>query len=97
MTASIESTVDSNELAELVLSWSRGFRTNILTAEDIHDRFAALDVSTMEAAEPVRQRVIQAQRELDAVRWGMCAAGQQAEIGRILGELERVLANHKTV
>ncbi len=91
--ASIESIVGNNEAEELILSWSRGFRAHELTAEDIQDRFAALDVSTMNAAEPVRRRVIEAQRELDLIRWGMCEAGQRAEIARIFAELERLLAS----
>ena len=97
MPASIEATVGENELEELVRSWSRGFRMDELAVEDIQDRFAALDVSTTGAAEPVRRRVMQAQRELDAIRWGMCEAGQRAEIGRIFAELERVFANYRTV
>src|SRR6266511_1951717 len=90
---SIESTVGNNEVEELILSWSRGFRAHELTAEDIQERFAALDVSTMNAAEPARRRVIEAQRELDLIRWGMCEAGQSAELGRIFAELERLLAS----
>ena len=94
--ASIESTVSINELEELILRWSRGFHADELTVEEVQDRFASLDVNTTARAEPLRQRIIQAQRELDAIRWGMCAAGQRAEVGRIFSELERFLADSKT-
>ena len=85
--------MDNNAIKELFLSWSRSFRAHQLTVEEIHDRFANLDVSAMHTTEPVRRRVMEAQRELDLMRWGMCEAGQQAEIGRIFAELERFLAD----
>jgi hypothetical protein len=37
--------VDSNNIAELNLGWSRGFRADELTVGDTQDRFAMLDVS----------------------------------------------------
>jgi hypothetical protein len=85
------------DIAELIHSWSRGFRAQELTAEEIQDRFAELDVSTTDAPQPVRSRILEAQRELDAIRWGMCAAGQRAEIGRVFAELEEFLAKRKEV
>ena len=85
----------SNDTAELIHSWSRGFRADELTVEDIQERFATLDASGPDLAHAIRKRIGEAQRELDSIRWGMCEAGQRAEIGRVLGELERFLADHK--
>lgn len=82
-------------MAELILSWSRGFRADELTVEDIQDRFAMLDVSGTDSPHAAQDRIIEAQRELDAIRWGMCEAGQRTEIGRVLAELERLLACNK--
>lgn len=93
--ASIESIVASNDKAELILSWSRGFRADVLTVEDIQDRLATLDVSGTDLPDAAQKRIVEAQRELDAIRWGMCEAGQRAEIGRIFAELEPLLADHK--
>jgi hypothetical protein len=93
--ASIESIVGSNDTEELILSWYRGFRADELTVEDIQDRFATLDVSGIDLAHAVRKRIGESQRELDAIRWGMCEAGQRAEIGRIFAELERLLARNQ--
>lgn len=87
--------MDNNNIAELILSWSGGFRTDELTVEDIQDRFAALDMSGTELPHTAQKRIVEAQRELDAIRWGMCAAGQRAEIGRIFAEFERLLARNK--
>lgn len=84
-----------NDTEELILSWSRGFRADELTVEDIQDRFATLDVSGPDLPQSVQKRIIEAQRELDAIRWGMCEAGQRAEIGRIFAELERFFADRK--
>ena len=86
----------SNNTEELILSWSRGFRADELTVEDIQDHFATLDVSGIDLAPAVRKRIVEGQRELDAIRWGMCEAGQRAEIGRIFAELEQLLGAHKT-
>lgn len=91
---SIESIMGRNDTEELILRWSRGFRADELTVEDIEDHFATLDVSGADLAYSVRKRIIEAQRELDAIRWGMCKAGQR--VGRIFAELERLLADHKT-
>ena len=93
--ASIESIVDSNNIAELILSWSRGFRADELTVEDIQDRLSTLEVSGTDLPHAAQKRFAEAQRELDAIRWGMCEAGQRAEIVRILAELERLLGPNK--
>ena len=93
--ASIELIVGSNDIAELILSWSRGFRADELTVEDIRDRLARLDVSGSGLPKTAQKRIVDAQRELDAILWGMCEAGQRAEIGRIFTELEPLLADHK--
>ena len=85
----------NTNIGELIHSWSRGFRAQELTVDDIQDRFAELDVSATDVPQPVRRRVMEVQRELDAIRWGMCAAGQRAEIGRIFAELEHFLAERK--
>lgn len=85
----------SNDTEELILSWSRAFRADEFTVEDIQDRFATLDVSGIDLAPAVRKRIVEGQRELDAIRWGMCEAGQRAEIGRIFAELEQLFADHK--
>ena len=87
--------MDSDNITELILSWSRSFRTDELTVEDIQDRFAALDMSGTELPHTAQKRIVEAQRELDAIRWGTCAAGQRAEIGRIFAELDRLLARKK--
>ena len=78
-----------------MLSWSRSFRTDELTVEDVQDHFATLDMSGTELPHTTQKRIVEAQRELDAIRWGMCAAGQRAEIGRIFAELERLLARNE--
>ena len=85
----------SNDIAELILSWSRGFRADELTVEDIRDGLARLDVSGTGLPKTAQKRIVDAQRELDAILWGMCEAGQRAEIGRIFTELEPLLADHK--
>ena len=87
--------VGSNDTAELILSWSRSFRADELTVEDIRDRLARLDVSGTGLPKAAQKRIVEAQRELDAILWGMCEAGQRAEIGRIFAELELLLAHHK--
>jgi hypothetical protein len=84
-----------DNIENLILGWARGFRADVLTVEDIQERFAALDVSVTDLAQPIRRRVVEVQRELDMIRWGMCEAGQRAEIGRIFAELERGLAGHR--
>lgn len=81
--------MDSNNIPELILSWSRSFRSDELTVEAIHDRFATLDLSRADLPHSVHERIVEAQRELDAILWGMCEAGQRAEICRVFGELER--------
>ena len=88
---SIEPTVGNRAIEELILSWSRGFRAHELTVEEIQERFAALDVSAFETTEPFRRRIMEAKRELDLMRWGMCEAGQQAEIARVFAEFEQFL------
>jgi hypothetical protein len=85
----------SNYTAELILSWSRGFCANELTVEDIQENIAMLDVSGSDLPHPAQKRIVEVQRELDAIRWGMCEAGQHAEIARVFAELERLLANYK--
>ncbi len=80
-----------SDTAELILSWSRGFHADQLTVEDIQDRFAALEVSESDLSQSAKKRVVAAQSELDAIRWGMCEAGQSAEISRIFFELEQLL------
>lgn len=92
---SIESIVGSNDTAALILSWSRSFRRNDLTVEDTQDRLATLDVRKTDLPLVLQKRIVEARRELDAIRWGMCEAGQHAAIGRILAEFEPLLANHK--
>jgi hypothetical protein len=84
--------VPSNHTAELILSWSRGFRAGELTVDDIQDRFVTLDVSGTELPRAWQERITEAQRELDAIRWGICEAGQRGEIERIFAELEILLA-----
>jgi hypothetical protein len=79
----------------LILGWYRGFRADQLTVEDIQDCFAMLDVSRSELPPAAQEYVVKAQRELEAVRWGLCEAGQRAEVGRIFAELEPLLAPHK--
>jgi hypothetical protein len=86
--------VVGNEVEKLIRSWARSFRAGALTVEEVQQRFAALDVSGPELAQAVGIRIAEAQRELDAMRWGMCEAGQRAEIGRVFAELERFFALH---
>jgi hypothetical protein len=93
--ASIESIVSSNDTAELILKWSRSFCANELSVEDMQDRIAALNVSETNLPHRAKERVIEAQQELDAIRWGMCEAGQHAEIGRIFAELAPLFAGHQ--
>jgi hypothetical protein len=93
--ASIESIVRTNHTADLILNWSAGFRADELTVEDIDDRFAALDVSRTDLPDTAQKRIVEAQRELDAIRWGMCEAGQRAEIARVFKDLEQLLVNYK--
>jgi hypothetical protein len=83
--------MDSNNIAELIVSWSRSFRADELTVEDIQDRFATLDMSGTALPQTAQKRIVEAQRELDAILWGICEAGQRAEIGRVFAELERLL------
>lgn len=92
--AGIKSSVVGNEVEKLIRSWARSFRAGALTVEEVQQRFAALDVSGPELAQAVGIRIAEAQRELDAMRWGMCEAGQRAEIGRVFAELERFFALH---
>ncbi len=75
--------------SEELLDWSHRFRRGELTAEDIQDRFATIDLSDLpaELAKPVAD----AQRELDFIRYGMCETGQCGEITRIFCELEPLL------
>jgi len=63
--------------------------------EDVQERLATVDVGTSELPSAVRKRVAEAQRELDAFRWGMCESGQRGEILRIFAGLERLLADEK--
>jgi hypothetical protein len=95
--ASIESIVGSDGTKELILSWSRGFREDEFTVEDIQDCFASLDLSGTDLPHAAQKRIREAQRELDAIQWGMCEAGQRAEIKRIFAELDRLLADHKMI
>jgi hypothetical protein len=90
---SIECVVDNNRTAGLILSWARGFRADQLSVEDIQERFATLEVSGTDLPRASQERILEAQRELDAIRWGMCEAGQRAEIQRIFAELEPLLTN----
>ena len=85
---SIESVVPGNRTAELILSWSRGFQADELSVEDIQDHFATLEVSATDLPPASQERIREAQRELDAIRWGLCETGQRAEIQRIFAELE---------
>lgn len=77
-----------NRTAELILSWSRGFQADELSVEDIQDHFATLEVSATDLPPASQERILEAQRELDAIRWGLCETGQRAEIQRIFAELE---------
>ena len=92
--AGIKSSVVGNEVEESIRSWARSFRAGALTVEEVQQRFATLDVSGSELAQAVGIRIAEAQRELDAMRLGMCEAGQRAEIGRVFAELERFFALH---
>lgn len=83
--------MDSNKIAELILSWCHDFRADELSLDDIQDRIATLDVSGADLPETVQKRLLEAQREIDTIRWGMCEAGQRAEVARVLAELERLL------
>jgi hypothetical protein len=84
---SIECVVDNGRTAELILSWSRGFQADELSVEDIQEHFARLEVSGTDLP-PASQERREAQRELDAIRWGLCETGQRAEIQRVFAELE---------
>jgi hypothetical protein len=84
-------------MAELILSWSRSFRANELTVEDIQDRFVTLDMSKTDLPLTAQKRIVEAQRELDSILWGMCEAGQRAEVGRVFAELERIFARNDEV
>ncbi len=88
---SIESVVPGKRTAELILSWSRSFRADELSVEDIQEHFATLEVSGTGLPPAAQERIREAQRELDAIRWGLCETGQRAEIQRISAELEPLL------
>ena len=79
----------NDKTAELIHAWARAFRADELSVEDIADRLATLDLAGL--PEAARKRLVEAQRELDAIRWGLCEAGQRAEIARIFAELEAML------
>ncbi len=83
--------MDKNRTVELILSWSRGFRADELSVEDIQERFATLEVSGTDLPPASQERIRAAQQELDAIRWGLCETGQRAEIQRIFAELEPLL------
>ena len=76
---------------ELILGWCHSFRSHGLTVDEIQDCFASLDVSGSDLPHPIQKLIIESQRELDAIRWGMCTAGQHAELERIFTELEPLL------
>ncbi len=81
-----------------VQSWTEAFRTGELTVDEIHERFAAFNVTGCELSRTVANAIAVAQRELDAIRFGMCEAGQRGEIARILADLEqRVSADKRQV
>ncbi len=61
-----------NDTAELILSCSRGFSANELTVKDIQENIATLDVSGSDLPHPAQKRIVEVQRELDAIRWA-CA------------------------
>jgi hypothetical protein len=93
----IESAVKINETEKLILSWSRGFRANELTVEDIQERFATLEVRGQELAPAVGKFIADCKRELDAIVWGMCERGQREEIERMFAEFERLFAREARV
>ncbi len=93
--AIVKTVVDSNNMAESLLAWSRSFRCNELTVEEIQDRFASLNVSGSDLPADLRKLLLESQMELDSIRWGMCTAGQRGEIARIFTEIEALIAHNR--
>ena len=85
-------TVDIDETERLIRSWAQGFRVNELTADDIHERFATLEPSEVCTTPEAAKLIADCKRELDAIRWSMCEAGQRGEIERIFVEFEQLFA-----
>ncbi len=84
--------MDSKHIPDLILDWSRSFRCNEMTVDEIQDCFASLDVSASDVRDDVRKLIVESQLELDSIRYGMCTAGQRNEITRIFADIERLLA-----
>ena len=81
--------------SKLILELVRCFRDGELDREAVQDKFASLSGKEIADLPPeVQNAVAVAQRELDAIRWGMCAADQTGEMERIFGDLEAVFHRH---
>jgi hypothetical protein len=76
-----------------IRDWSRRFAGREMTVEDVQEAFASLRDEEIERLAPeLRSALNQARQELDAIRFGMCEAGQAGEVSRIFQELDSVLA-----
>lgn len=79
-----------------IRSWADRFRRGELTVEDVQERFATISETELQnLAADLRAGVIQARQELDAIRYGMCEAGQRGELERIFRELERLAGSER--
>jgi hypothetical protein len=84
--------VADSTVCEKLCDWSRRFHAGEMTVDDVQESFAALsneDVSALPA--PLGAAVAGARQELDAIRYGMCQAGQAGEISRIFNDLESLM------
>lgn len=77
--------------------WAQQFRGGELSVEEVQERFAAIadqDVASLRSE--LRRWLQRSRQELDAIRYGMCEAGQRGEIERIFRELEALMEHSET-
>jgi hypothetical protein len=74
------------------LQWAQDFRDGEMGIEEIQEAFAEISAPQAVGSTPaLREKLLTVRRELDAIRFGMCERGQEAEINRVFLELEEVI------
>ena len=83
---------EAHSIARMILQWAQDFRAGEMGIEEIQEAFAEIsDPQAAGSAPALRGKLSTVRRELDAIRFGMCERGQEAEINRVFLELEEII------